>query len=209
MVIHGGFWRARYDLSLGRPLATSLARRGWTAVNLEYRRVGNGGGYPGTLEDVSAGIDHLADVAGVDTSTVVTLGHSAGGHLAVWAAGRRDPGVRVTAAISQAGVLDLHAAVARDLGAGAVRAFLGEHADDPDALDAADPMARIPLGVPVWCVHSAGDDSVPIEQSQAYVRRARATGARAGLVTVGGDHSVHLDVSSAAWVRTTELLEDL
>ena len=209
VVVHGGFWRARYDFSLGRPLAASLARRGWTAVNLEYRRVGNGGGYPRTLDDVAAGIDHLADVPDLDTSTVVTLGHSAGGHLAVWAAGRRSPRVRVTAAVAQAGVLDLRTAVERDLGAGAVRDLLGEHADDTVALDAADPMARVPLDVPVWCVHSPGDESVPIEQSQAYVRRARAAGARAGLVTVDGDHSVHLDVSSEAWVRTTELLEDL
>ncbi len=117
VVIHGGFWRAAYDLSLGRPLAASLVEHGWTAYNLEYRRVGNGGGYPQTLDDVAAGIDALAAVEGLDTSTVMTLGHSAGGHLAVWAAGRPkltgtpwgEPAVRVTAAISQAGVLDLHA----------------------------------------------------------------------------------------------------
>ena len=113
VVIHGGFWRAQYDLSLGRPLAASLAEEGWTAWNLEYRRVGNGGGWPQTPDDVSAGIDALAEVDGLDLSRVVTLGHSAGGHLAVWAAGRqrlepwRDAKVPVTAAISQAGVLDL------------------------------------------------------------------------------------------------------
>ena len=88
VVIHGGFWRAAYDLSLGRPLAASLVEHGWTAYNLEYRRVGNGGGYPKTLDDIAAGIDALAAVDGLDTSTVMTLGHSAGGHLAVWAAGR-------------------------------------------------------------------------------------------------------------------------
>ncbi len=111
VVIHGGFWRAAYDLSLGRPLVASLVEHGWTAYNLEYRRVGNGGGYPQTLDDVAAGIDALATVEGLDTATVITLGHSAGGHLAVWAAGRpkltgtpwADPAVPVTAAISQAG----------------------------------------------------------------------------------------------------------
>ena len=88
MVIHGGFWRAQYDASLGAPLAQDLVERGWTAWNLEYRRVGNGGGFPETFDDVAAGIDRLADVDGLDLSTVVTLGHSAGGHLAAWAAAR-------------------------------------------------------------------------------------------------------------------------
>ncbi len=88
VVIHGGFWRARYDLSLGRPLAADLAARGYTAWNLEYRRVGNGGGWPATFADVAAGIDLLADLD-VDTCAVVAIGHSAGGHLAAWAAGRQ------------------------------------------------------------------------------------------------------------------------
>ncbi|MCW2752522.1 MAG: alpha/beta hydrolase, partial [Aeromicrobium sp.] len=88
VVIHGGFWRAQYDLSLGRPLAASLIAHGWDAYNLEYRRVGNGGGWPETFDDVAAGIDALAKVDGLDTTTVISLGHSAGGHLAVWAAGR-------------------------------------------------------------------------------------------------------------------------
>ncbi len=206
VVLHGGFWRAVHDLSLGRPLAESLVRHGWTAVNLEYRRVGNGGGFPETLDDVAAGIDGLADVDDLDTSKVVTLGHSAGGHLAVWAAGRPDPRVSVRAAVSQAGVLDLRAAIDQRLGAGAVEDFLGH---DPDHVDAADPLARIPLDVPVWCVHGAADLEVPIEQSQTYVRRARAAGARAALATVEGDHFAHLDITSNAWVRTLEILEEL
>ena len=87
VVIHGGFWRARYDLSLGRPLAADLAARGYAAWNLEYRRALAGGGWPGTFEDVGAGIDLLATLP-VDTSRVIAVGHSAGGHLAAWAAGR-------------------------------------------------------------------------------------------------------------------------
>ena len=119
VVIHGGFWKAEYDASLGRPLAASLVDEGWTAVNVEYRRVGNGGGVPQTLDDVAAAIDALADVDGVDTTHVITLGHSAGGHLAVWAAARgrfarlAAGAVTVTAAISQAGVLDLGARLRR------------------------------------------------------------------------------------------------
>ena len=87
VIVHGGFWRARYDLSLGRPLAADLAARGYTVWNLEYRRVAAAGGWPATFEDIAAGIDLLAELP-VDTARVAAIGHSAGGHLAAWAAGR-------------------------------------------------------------------------------------------------------------------------
>jgi acetyl esterase/lipase len=196
VVIHGGFWRAQYDLSLGRPLAASLAEEGWTAWNLEYRRVGNGGGWPQTPDDVSAGIDKLAEVDGLD--------------LAVWAAGRQrlqpwtDAKVPVTAAVSQAGVLDL--AGAASLGAGAVEAFLGRPVDQvPDA----DPTGQVPLDVPVRCVHGRDDSTVPISQSEAYVAAATDAGADATLTPVDGDHFVVIDPRSEAWATTVRLLADL
>jgi acetyl esterase/lipase len=215
VVIHGGFWRDQYDLSLGRPLAASLAAEGWTAYNIEYRRVGNGGGWPQTFDDVAAAIDALADVDGIQTSRVITLGHSAGGHLAVWAAGRSrlagspwaSPAVPVTAAISQAGVLDLTAATADDLGAGAVQRFMGGGVDDRYAL--ADPTAVIPLTVPVRCVHGRDDGNVPLSQSVDYVARATAAGADATLTEVDGDHFVVIDPTSRAWALTLEILEKL
>jgi acetyl esterase/lipase len=215
VVIHGGFWRSRYDLSLGRPLAASLAANGWVAVNIEYRRVGSGGGWPGTFDDVAAAIDALADVEGLDTSAVITLGHSAGGHLAVWAAGRTRltgspwgaPAVAVTAAISQAGVLDLAAASAAGLGGTAVQDFMGGGVDERYSL--ADPAAMIPLDVPVRCVHGADDDVVPLSQSADYVDRARQAGADAALTEVAGDHFVVIDPDSAAWSRTLKLLDEL
>jgi acetyl esterase/lipase len=211
VVIHGGFWRAIYDCSLGRPMADSLVDEGWTALNLEYRRAGRagrggGGGYPETFDDVAAGIDLLADV-GVDTSRVITLGHSAGGHLAVWAAGRPTPRVAVTAAISQAGVLDLRGAVEQRLGDGAVELFLGPY--DAETYARADPLSRVPLDVPVICVHAPDDDTVPIVQSQTYVDAARAAGARAELVTVDGGHYGVIDPASSAWQRTLSVLETL
>ena len=212
VVIHGGFWKAAYDLSLGRPLAASLAERGWAAWNLEYRRVGNGGGAPATLDDVAAGIDALAEVPGLDTSTVVTLGHSAGGHLATWAASRGrfaqwPARVPVTHVVSQAGVLDLRSAYDEGLGGGAVEAFLGHPPGAGDA--AADPRRQVPLDVPVWCVHGTADDIVPVGQSREYVAAATAAGARAELVEVDGDHFVVIDPASDAWARTLAILDSL
>lgn len=211
VVIHGGFWKQEYGMGLGRPLAVDLVSRGWAAWNLEYRRVGNGGGAPATCDDVAAGIDALADL-GVDLSTVVTLGHSAGGHLALWAAarGRYDEWgarVRVTAAVAQAGVLDLRSAYAEGLGDGAVEAFLGHPPTDAD--DRFDPARQVPLDVPVWCVHGAEDDIVPIAQSRGYVSAARAAGAEAALVEVPGDHFVVIDPGSETWDRTVSILDSL
>jgi acetyl esterase/lipase len=211
VVIHGGFWRARYDLALGRPLAASLVEHGWAAWNVEYRRVGNGGGSPETMDDVAAAIDALAD-EDLDLSRVLAIGHSAGGHLATWAASRghhdRWPvRVPVTGVISQAGVLDLRSAYAEHLGDGAVVAFLG-HQPGPDD-DPVDPRRQVPLDVPVHCVHALADDTVPISQSREYVAAATAAGSDAELTEVDGDHFVVIDAGSEAWRRTLEILEGL
>jgi len=105
VVIHGGFWRDRYDRHLMDGLCLDLVAHGWAAWNLEYRRMGDdGGGWPQTVDDIRAGIDALAEVAGLPSVRVVTIGHSAGGHLALWAAHEC---VAVTAAVSLAGVTDL------------------------------------------------------------------------------------------------------
>jgi acetyl esterase/lipase len=211
VVIHGGFWKSAYDASLGRPLAAGLAAGGWGAWNLEYRRVGDGGGAPATFDDVAAGIDRLADLD-LDLSTVVTLGHSAGGHLAAWAATRGRGGawperVPVTAVVSQAGVLDLRAAADDGLGGGAVRALLGHEPTDAD--DRYDPLRQLPAGVPLWCVHGRDDAIVPLSQSASYVDAALAAGDRAELVEVDGDHFVVIDPASAAWARILGILDTL
>lgn len=204
VVVHGGFWRAAYDLSLGSPLAEDLAHRGWVTWNLEYRRVGNGGGMPQTLDDVAAGIDHLAELAAdgqlprAALGTVVALGHSAGGHLATWAAARSDALVPITHVVAQAGVLDLTAAVRERLGDGAAETFL-----------AADPAEQVPLDVPVWCVHAPDDDVVPISQSRSYVDRARAVGANATLVEVPGGHFGVVDLDHPAWERVREVIDGI
>jgi acetyl esterase/lipase len=212
VVLHGGFWRAAYGVELARPLATDLAAAGFAAVAVEYRRVGGGGGWPATLEDVAAALDCLPDVADadrLDLADLTVIGHSAGGHLAAWAAGRHRlpdgapggrPRVRVTAAVLQAGVLDLTAADEQRLGNGAVRELLGAGPEDvPDRYAAADPLRLLPTGADVLCVHGAADDRVPVEQSERYATAATAAGDRLELQVLPGDHMVLIDPSSDAW----------
>lgn len=213
VVIHGGFWKAAYGCSLGTPLARDLTEAGWATWNLEYRRVGNGGGVPATLDDVAAGIDHLASLAQggllppAALGTVVTLGHSAGGHLATWAASRQRPRVAVTHVVCQAGVLDLTAADRDRLGDGAVAAFLGHPPGPGDA--GVDPVRQLPLGVPVWCVHAPDDDIVPMSQSRDYVARAMAAGAAATLVEVTGGHFGVIDLEHPAWERIRSVVDGI
>jgi len=218
VLIHGGFWRARYDLSFGRPLAADLARRGYTAWNLEYRRAGAGGGWPATFEDVAAGIDLLAELP-VATSRVAAIGHSAGGHLAAWAAGRgrlapgvpgAAPRVELTAVVSQAGVLAL-ADCARDgTGGTAALDLMGGGPDDlPERYRLADPMDALPLAAAVLCVHSRADDSVPFRYSDRYVRAAVRAGGTAQLHETSGDHFTLIDPGSPDWQGVIDALPGL
>lgn len=209
MIIHGGFWRARYDASLGRPLARDLAVRGYVVWNLEYRRVGNGGGWTRTLDDMAAGLDHLATLD-VDSSPVVAIGHSAGGQLATWAAGRAGPGIALTGVVSQAGVLDLATAARERVGQTAVLDLLGGSPDEvPERYAAADPIIQVPLAVPVLCLHSRADDEVPFAQSTAYVDAATAAGADARLVETNGDHYTLIDPSTPDWTLVLDALNSL
>jgi acetyl esterase/lipase len=220
IVIHGGFWKAQYTAAeYGAPLARDLATRGWVAWNLEYRRVGNGGGWPATLSDVAAGIDLLAELGDLDLDRVVAVGHSAGGHLAAWAAGRPGlptgtagaaPRVRVTGVISQAGVLDLIQGAADDLGDSAVTRLLGGMPDEvPDRYRLASPRQHLPLGVPVRCLHARDDDTVPFSQSVDYVQAARAAGDDASLVEVTGGHMGVIDPAGPAWQAALNQLPGL
>lgn len=218
VVVHGGYWRAQYGLELGTPLAADLANRGVAAWNVEYRRVGDGGGWPATLADVAAAVDALAGPVAaaapgrLDLADVRAVGHSAGGHLATWAASRHrlpagapgaDPAVRLTRVVSQAGVLDLVAADRDGLGGGATAALLGGSAAAvPERYALASPVALLPSGVPVTCVHGDADSTVPLGQSRAYVDAARAAGDACELVVVpGADHFAVIDPATPAWAR--------
>ena len=191
VVLHGGFWRDRYDRHLMDALCADLASRGWTAWNLEYRRLGSGGGWPATCDDVAAGIEALA---GRDA---VAIGHSAGGHLALWAAASG----LVRAAAAQAGVSDLAAAFRLGLSGGVVGELLGGPPETrPADYALASPFERLPLGVPQLLVHGEDDAIVPVSMSREYERAARAAGDDVELVALPGvGHFEHLDPASEAW----------
>ena len=220
VVVHGGFWLSEYSADLGAPLAADLATRGWAAWNLEYRRLGNGGGWPQTAADIATGIDHLATVAGtasISLDRVVAVGHSAGGQLAVWAAGSRTlgvtsspPRVPLTGVVSQAGVLDLVGAAEMNLGGGAVQQLLGgEPSGVPDRYRWASPQQNLPCRVPVRCVHGEADLNVPFAQSHDYVAAARRVGADATLTSVPGDHFSLITTSSPAWAASVAAVAGL
>jgi acetyl esterase/lipase len=211
VVLHAGWWREEYGLDIADELARDLARRGWAAWNVEYRRVGefSGGGWPETFEDVAAAVDALATLgAPLDLHRVVAVGQSAGGTLALWAAGRRDPAVALAGAVSQAGVTDLREADRLGLGDGAVAALMGGGAGDvPERYAAASPIERLPLGVPQLLVHGDADDRIPVDQAARYAEAARAAGDDAELVVrPGEDHFVHLDPAGAAWATVVQWL---
>jgi acetyl esterase/lipase len=206
VVVHGGFWRQRYDRTLMHGLCRDLAASGWAAWNLEYRRLGllGGGGWPETFEDVAAGIDFLAGIPGLDLETVVAIGHSAGGHLALWAASREAPRVPVTHVAAQAAVSDLREAARLGLSGGVAARLVGGR-DERYAL--ASPLERLPLGVPQLLVHGEEDGIVPVAMSLRYYEAALAAGDSAELVVLPAvGHFEHLDPRSEAWAALKERL---
>jgi acetyl esterase/lipase len=227
VVLHGGFWRSKYGVELAEPLAQDLARFGIAAAAVEYRRMGDGGGWPTTLADVARAVDHLATagqyVAGnrLRLDRVVAVGHSAGGQLAAWlthrtslrsgtagSVGNGTPFVPVIAAVAQAGLLDLDAASRERLGKGAVDDLMqGAAGSVPQRYHHASPLAHIGDGAAVVCVHGDSDEVVPLSQSQRYVDAAVLAGDPARLVILPGvDHMGLVDVDSDAWSTCRDYL---
>ncbi len=218
VVVHGGYWRARYDRSLMTDLCLDLAAHGLAAWNLEYRRIGGGGGWPETFLDVAAGVDALASLeAPLDLENVLAVGHSAGGHLAFWASARptlppgapgADPKVRIAAAVSQAGILDLRLAAALEPSAGPTAAFVGDPGARADVYELASPRARVPLGIPQLMLHGDRDETASIRISESYAAAASEAGDPCELrVLPETGHIEHIDAGSDAWGVAREWLE--
>ena len=216
VLVHGGFWRVPYRRDQMEPLATDLRHRGWASWNVEYRAMGprwrgGGGGWPVTCEDVAAAVDRLAAVdSPLDLRRVVAIGHSAGGHLALWAGSRRDARVPLAAAVGQGAVCDLELGARLHLSRDAVQEFCGGEPEDvPEAYRDASPARRVPAGIPQLLVHGDRDPNVPVELATSYAAAARAAGDDVTLVVRPGEgHFEHLDPTSMAWRAVTDWLEE-
>lgn len=212
--LHGGFWRAEYALDHARPFCAGMRRAGYATCNVEYRRVGNdGGGWPGTLDDARDALDlvpRLVDEQQVDPARVVLTGHSAGGHLALWAAAHT--GVALAGVVPIGAVTDLHDAHARHLSDGgtATLDLMGGEPDEfPERWRSASPIDDVPLDVPVVLVHGRDDDSVPITQAEAYADAAVAAGGQARVEAVDAGHYDVLDAGSAFFDRVVAVVDEL
>ena len=190
IAIHGGCWRAAYGMAHLGPLCAALAHEGFAVWSIQYRRVGNGGGWPNTFLDIGAGADRLRDVAAthnLDLSRVVALGHSAGGHLALWLGGRRhfgpahalhmaDP-LPLRGIVGMAAIVDCVDTFALDICTGNAAQLLGGMPHEvPERYAAASPTQLLPMGVPITLLCGRHDDTVPVAHSEVFYRRAQAFG---------------------------------
>jgi acetyl esterase/lipase len=208
-LFHGGFWRVPYGPDQLQPVAVDLCTSGLAVWNLGYRRVGPGGHpWPATLQDVEAAVTYLPTLQQahpqVDLARLVLVGHSAGGHLAFWAAStakRLSRPLPPTAAIGLAPLLDLDAVYAAGLGNRAVELFLGGSPSTvPERYQQASPAAQLPLGVRQYVFHGEADAAVPPSLSQAYVAKARAAGDDVTYVLLkDADHMAFIDLGSQAY----------
>ncbi len=220
VVVHGGYWQAAYDRSLMDGLCVDLARHGLAAWNLEYRRLGEGGGWPDTFRDVAAGMDLLVDLdPRLDLGGVGAVGHSAGGQLAVWACARgglpRDapgaaPRLVPRAVVSQAGVLDLRlGAITAPSDEPTVALLGGSPAEHPERYELASPRDRLPLGIDQLLLHGDRDDTVSIALAESYWAAADEAGDDSELrVLRGVGHMEHIDPSTAAWAAARDWLAE-
>jgi len=214
VMIHGGCWRAAHGLEPMGLLCAALRAEGFAVLSLEYRRVGTGGGWPTTFQDVAAGADLLRDIASdfnLSLSGVVTMGHSAGGHLALWLAGRHrlpkesllySPGpLPVHGVVALASIPDLVEGVKRDICKGGCRDLVGGPPEEmPDRYRLASPAALLPLGVPHRHFVGARDHVVSAEYIGLFVTEAARLGDDATLVELPG--AGHFEVvlpTSFAW----------
>ena len=186
VMVHGGFWRSIYGLKYFGHVCAALTNAGMATWNIEYRRLGNpGGGWPGTFDDVSNAADYVRTVASdfnLDVSRLIAIGHSAGGHLALWLATQK---TLLRGVISLAGVVDLRRAWELELSNTVVADLLGGSPSEvPDRYQFASPIEHLPLGIPQKLFHGTSDASVPYEISERYVHTAQLRGDDAELITL-------------------------
>ncbi len=228
--LHGGWWRSTFNLEYAGHLCAALALEGVATWNLEYRRTGEtGGGWPMTFQDAAAGADYvqvLAEAYPIDLERIVAMGHSAGGHLALWLAGRHRirqgsplhaaPKVSLRGVVPLAGAVDLRLASEMGLGESPEHKFAvhelmgGTPAEVPERYAAGSPGDLVPLGVRQTLVHGTMDDRVPSQLASRYVQAAKAHGDDASLVRLEGvDHFDPVDPESTVYGRVRDIVCEL
>lgn len=196
VVIHGGYWKAIYNLIPAGHLCRALTEQGIATWNVEYRRVGDpGGGWPATGDDIARAVEFVAELP--DHTRIVLIGHSAGGQLALWAAkSARLP------VVALAPVSDVRESAARNGANGAAARFMA-----PEHFAEASPLELLPLGVPQIVIHGTDDDSVPYAMSERYVE---AAGSEAELVTLeGAGHFEPIDPLAPEFAQTVAAVQRL
>lgn len=217
VLIHGGGWKNRSSAGYMADVARALQAAGLAVWNVEYRRVGSGGGWPTTFTDVGYAVDFVPKLAesapALDPSNVILVGHSAGGQLAAWAASRRTlpagspgvtwpegggPAVVPRAFVSMAGVLDMRTSSRLN---DHVRKALGGMPDEvPERYALANPVQRIDPLMPSVAIHGSKDTIVPAAESAEFVAAAQALGAPSLLVKLdGAGHGTPVTVRSPYW----------
>lgn len=219
VLIHGGGWKSTMGAGVFDRLARELAGHGMAVYNIEYRRVGSGGGWPATFDDVARAMDYVAELSlrypqlAVDDALVV--GHSAGAQLAVWASTRHDlrdnevgsrPRFRPTRVISLAGPLDM--VYAANHGDHHIISVLGGRpAEVPQRYASVDPIQNLDPRVPVIALHGSLDTVVAPANSERYVAALRKRGGRAGLELLPGEnHTSIVSTRSPSFGRVLHLI---
>ena len=223
--VHGGGWLADWTKDYGERFVEALTRAGYATWDLEFRRMGNqGGGYPGTFLDVGAGTDHLRILAQrypLDLKRVVAVGHSSGGHLAVWLAGRKnlpassplrvDNPLPLAGVVSLAGVNDLGRSLALGNRTDALKLSGIESPDDAEARFAeTDPARLLPFGIPQALIVGSLDGEWRVAMTRAYAEDVRAAGDPVTVdVPEGANHFDVVDAESAALGMVTAAIRTM
>ncbi|NMD56549.1 MULTISPECIES: alpha/beta hydrolase family protein [Tsukamurella] len=211
VLIHGGGWIKGATAEYVRPAAQALAARGFFVWSLNYRRAGDGGGWPTTFTDLAAGVDHLSrlqeSIPEIDLGRVTVVGHSAGGQLAAWTAGRgtlpdgapgANPAVRPHAVVSLAGVLDMRLSLTKN--DHVLRVMGGTPEQYPDRYRLVDPLERMDPRVPVVAITGTDDTVVPPREAAEYVEALRRKGGSTALIEIPQTgHGEVIDVRNAWW----------
>jgi len=213
VMIHGGFWRAQYDLLHAGHLCAALTNVGISTVNLEYRRVGNaGGGWPGSFQDVVAALRWLQQIGqkySFDLARVIVMGHSAGGQLALVAVAQTFP-FKLRGALALAPVADLRMAYDLHLSDDAVVEFLGgTPAQVPEHYREASPT-DLKIGIAQRIVHCEQDEIVPAEMSRKYFELKKRQKENIALIEprMGGHFDV-IDPRSRVWSEVKDAALEL